>query len=157
MSIFRDNHVNCWMTVWTLVIAASRPAWLGVLPCSGSAFASWREPGGGSSGLVVAVRPAGSLLAWQLRLAGAEDLLQSCDCQVLAVSGGTSCNVASSSPDVHFMEVYSWIPASVLVACIFILWPLEGGLTSEHWSFSYERCLGSACVGAQAARLQGMV
>jgi hypothetical protein len=26
----------------------------------------------------------------------------------------------------------------------------------EHWSFSYERCLGSACVGVPMARLQAV-
>jgi hypothetical protein len=47
--------------------------------------------------------------------------------------------------------------ASVPQAFIFIFWPLGGVLTSEHWSFSYERCLGSAYVGVPTGRLQAVV
>jgi hypothetical protein len=41
-------------------------------------------------------------------------------------------------------------------AHIFILCPLGGVLASENWSFSYDRWLGSACVGVQTARLQAV-
>jgi hypothetical protein len=40
---------------------------------------------------------------------------------------------------------------------MFILWPLCGVLTSEHWSFVYERWLGSACVGVLTGWLQAVV
>jgi hypothetical protein len=47
--------------------------------------------------------------------------------------------------------------ASVPEARILIFYPLGSALTSEHWSFSYDRCLDSACVGVPTARLQAVV
>jgi hypothetical protein len=46
--------------------------------------------------------------------------------------------------------------AKVPEARVFILWPLSGVLASEHWSFSCERWMGSACVGVPTARLQAV-
>jgi hypothetical protein len=46
--------------------------------------------------------------------------------------------------------------ASMPEAHIFILWPLGGVLSSEHWSFRYERWLGSACVRVPTAMLQAV-
>jgi hypothetical protein len=38
-----------------------------------------------------------------------------------------------------------------------MLWLLARALTSEHWSFRYERWLDSACVGVSMTRLQVVV
>jgi hypothetical protein len=46
--------------------------------------------------------------------------------------------------------------ASVPEARIFILLLLGHALISGHWSFSYERWLGSAYVGVPTARLQAV-
>jgi hypothetical protein len=76
---------------------------------------------------------------------------------MLAISDRAGCDVPASRLDIHLLRAYSCIPASMSVARITIHWPSVAKVSSEHRSFSYDFWLGSACVGAQTAKLHGVV
>jgi hypothetical protein len=85
------------------------------------------------------------------------DLLQNGNCRVLlmlAISVGTSCNVPQCKRSCDWQMLAWWMPTSLYSGHKEVGW---GRLANERCIFSYECCLASACDGAQAATLSGMM